>query len=64
VCSSHRDEAQRCSSLPPPADPTPPHHTPNTQERKRALASGAFGGIKTRDDIRRMRLDDLRLLMA
>lgn len=35
-----------------------------TQERKRALASGAFGGVKTRDDIRRMRLDELRLLMA
>ena len=33
------------------------------QERKRAIAGGAFGQVKTRDDIRRMRLDDLRLLM-
>jgi len=33
------------------------------QARKRALASGAFGGVKTRDEIRRLRLDDLRLLL-
>lgn len=33
------------------------------QERKRQLEAGAFGAVRTRDDIRRMRLDDLRLLM-
>lgn len=34
------------------------------QERKRALAAGAFGAVRTRDDIRRARLDDLILLMG
>jgi SWI/SNF-related matrix-associated actin-dependent regulator of chromatin subfamily A3 len=33
------------------------------QERKRALASGALGAPKTREEIRRLRLDDLRLLL-
>ena len=33
------------------------------QERKRKLASGAFGAVRTRADIQRHRLDDLRLLM-
>lgn len=34
------------------------------QDRKRALAKGAFGGIRTAEQIRQMRLDDLRLLMG
>jgi hypothetical protein len=34
------------------------------QERKRAMASGMFGGVRSAEDIRRMKLDDIALLMS
>jgi len=34
------------------------------QNRKRALASGALGGVKTPEEIRTMRLNDLKLLVG
>ena len=33
------------------------------QERKRGVASGAFGAVRTKEDIRRLHLEDLRVLM-
>ncbi len=33
------------------------------QERKRGVAAGAFGAVRSSEDIRKMRLDDLRVLM-